>query len=189
MHAQQRRGVSNFDGQRLHLARTEKGWSKRQLAEAAGVSVTVLDQYEQGERAPERRTLERLAGSLDRSAGDFRKPRGTTLRDLRELAGASQQAAASAAGMTRSSYAMLEQGRTKSMAPQAAQCLAALFTVDADAIVAAHAEAVAVRAGEPVALRLEGQLLDRLSEHFGMTPAELLELAHRLAAGKGGDRR
>jgi transcriptional regulator with XRE-family HTH domain len=187
MRARQRRGVSNFDGRRLRRARDRKGLSPRELASRAGVTVTVLGQYERGERSPELGTLERLAGALGCSPQDLRVPARTTLRDLREAAGVSQQAAAAATGLSRSTYAMLEQGRTKFLPAQAASHLAGLFGVASGAVAAAHAEAVAAQAAAPAPLVLEGRLLDRLAERFGMAPQDFLALARELDDREGGD--
>jgi len=187
MRAGQRRGVNDFDGQRLKAARTAKGWTVRELADKASVTVTVLDLYERGERAPELSTLERLAEALDCAQQDLRTSAGTTLRDLRERAGASQQEAAEAAGLKRSAYGMLEQGRTRTLPAQVAVSLAAFFRVDRGVVEAAHAEAVA-RLPRPTRLVLEGRLLERLAAHLGMAPEELTDLAQRLAE-EGGEGR
>ncbi|MCM2430904.1 helix-turn-helix domain-containing protein [Streptomyces sp. RKAG337] len=178
----ERRGVSNFDGRRLEEARSRRGWTPRELATEVGVTVTVLGQYEQGERTPELSTLGRLAGALGCATEDLRTAATTTLRDLRERAGAGQQEAATAAGLKRSAYAMLEQGRTKTLDPQVAGGLAAHFGIAPDAVVAAHAEAVLARAEVPAPPVLEGLLLERLAGHFAMTPGELLDLAQQLVA-------
>lgn len=38
--------------QRLHLARIERGWRLRDLAEATGLDVTRLSEYEHGQHRP-----------------------------------------------------------------------------------------------------------------------------------------
>ncbi|MQS17237.1 helix-turn-helix transcriptional regulator [Streptomyces kaniharaensis] len=184
-----RRGVSSFDGQRLAQARGRRGWTPSQLASQAALTVTVLNQYEAEERLPDPGTLSRLADALGCQVTDLCRPTVVTLRELRERSGASQPEAAEAAGRKRSTYAMLEQGRTKTLAPQAAEGLAALFDVERDAVEAAHAASVAGQASRPAPLALEGALLDRLADHFGMAPEDLLHLAQRLAAGEGGESR
>ncbi|MGW4894588.1 helix-turn-helix domain-containing protein [Kitasatospora sp. NPDC004240] len=190
MRAEQRRGISGFDGRRLEAARAARGLAARELAAQAGVTVTVLEQYARGERSPERGTVERLATALDCSADDLRTAATTTLRDLRERAGASQEEAAAAASLKRSAYAMLEQGRTRTLPAQVAQDLAAHFGVDQGAVVTAHAEAVARRGADaPARLVLEGRLLQRLAAHFDMSADDLLDLAQRLSADEGGGRR
>ncbi|MGY3677276.1 helix-turn-helix transcriptional regulator [Streptomyces sp. TE33382] len=184
-----RRGVSSFDGRRLALARGRRGLTPSQLASKAAVTVTVLNQYEAEERLPDPGTLLRLAKALDCQVADLCRPTVVTLRELRERSGASQPEAATAAGHKRSAYAMLEQGRTKTLAPQAAEGLAALFGVERDAVEAAHAASVAGQASRPAPLVLEGTLLDGLADHFGMAPEDLLHLAQRVAAGEGGESR
>ncbi|MFZ3494547.1 helix-turn-helix domain-containing protein [Streptomyces sp. 5.8] len=187
MRTEQRRGVSNFDGRRLAQARTRKGWTSSRLASEVNVTVTVLNQYELGERSPELGTLVRMAEVLGCPVGDLRSPSRATLRDLREHAGAGQAEAAVAAGLKRSTYAMLEQGRTKTLLPQVTQALAELFDQDVDTVVAAHAEAVAGQQTRPAPLALEGRLLERLAAHFAMAPGELLDLAQRLANDGAGE--
>ncbi|NUU20930.1 MAG: XRE family transcriptional regulator [Streptomycetaceae bacterium] len=190
MRTEQRRGVGDFDPRRLQLALARADMSPRALATAAGVTVTVLGQYERGERAPEHGTLQRLADSLGCTVGDLRTSTQTTLRDLRSAAGVSQQAASAAAGMTRSTYAMAEQGRTKSLSAAAIGALADLFGTTPDAVTDAHAGSVSAHATAPAPLVLEGQLLEGLAAHFGVTSDELLALARGLveqqAPGAGG---
>lgn len=185
----QRRGVMSFDGQRLAQARGRRGWTPSELASKAAVTVTVLNQYEAEERRPDPGTLSRLAKVLDCQVADLCRPTVVTLRELRERSGAGQEDAAAAAGYMRSTYGMLEQGRTKTLAPQAAEGLAVLFGVERDVVEAAHAASVAVQASRPAPLVLEGALLEGLAGHFGMASEDLLRLAQRLAAGEGGESR
>ncbi|WP_051708983.1 helix-turn-helix transcriptional regulator [Streptomyces sp. NRRL S-350] len=184
-----RRGVSSFDGRLLAQARGRRGWTPSELASETAVTVTVLNQYEAKERLPDPGTLSRLAEALDCQVTDLCRPTVVTLRELRERSGVSQPTAAAAAGHKRSTYAMLEQGRTKTLAPQAAEGLAALFGVQRDAVEAAHAASVAGQASRPAPLVLEGALLEGLAGHFGMATEDLLHLAQRLAAGEGGESR
>ncbi|MER6117996.1 helix-turn-helix transcriptional regulator [Streptomyces sp. NPDC001743] len=184
-----RRGVMSFDGQRLAQARDRRGWTPNELASKVAVTVTVLNQYEAEERLPGPGTLSRLAEALECQVADLCRPTVVTLRELRERSGASQPDAAAAAGRKRSTYAMLEQGRTKTLAPQAAEGLAVLFGVERDVVEAAHAASVAVQASRPAPLVLEGALLEGLAGHFGMAPEDLLHLAQCLAAGEGGESR
>ncbi|MFJ9574696.1 helix-turn-helix domain-containing protein [Streptomyces bacillaris] len=184
-----RRGVSNFDGRRLAQARVRRGWAPAQLAFEAAVTVTVLKQYETEERVPELGTLARLADALGCTVEDFRRPAAVTLKDLRQRVGASQRETADASGRKRSAYAMLEQGRTTTLAPQEAEVLAEFFGVDRDTVEGAHAASVAGKASRPAPLVLEGSLLEGLADHFSVAPEELLLLAQRLAAGEGGEKR
>lgn len=46
----------NF-GERLRIIRTERGLSQRQIAEALGVSVNSISQYENGKRFPDEKTI------------------------------------------------------------------------------------------------------------------------------------
>ncbi|MEU9255754.1 helix-turn-helix transcriptional regulator [Streptomyces sp. NPDC048270] len=187
MRTERRRGVSNFDGRRLAQARTRKGWTPSRLASEVNVTVTVLNQYELEERSPELGTLARLAEALGCPVEYLRRPARATLRDLRERAGAGQVGAAAATGLKRSTYAMLEQGRTKTLTPQVAHALAGLFDEDVDTVIAAHAEAVAGQLARPTPLVLEGRLLERLATHFAIAPEELLDLAQRLAGDGVGE--
>jgi transcriptional regulator with XRE-family HTH domain len=185
MRGETRRGVGNFDGRRLERARALRGMTTRELAGEIGVTVTVLGQYEQGERVPERNTLDRLAAALGCAVKDLCAPARVTLRDLRERVGTTQEEVSTRVGLTRSTYAMLEQGRIKSMLPHVAAALAPLFGVDRSTIESVHAEAVASRAAVPAPLVLEGPLLEDLARHFDMEPEELLDLARRLATERG----
>ncbi|WSM44671.1 helix-turn-helix domain-containing protein (plasmid) [Streptomyces cellulosae] len=182
----QRRGVSKFDGKRLKQAMTSKALSRSALATAAGVSIRVVAEYEQGKRTPAHRTLRRLAAAHSCEPGDPRSAGATTLRDLREDAGLGQAGTAEQAGMTRSAYGMLEQGRTRTLDRQVAELLAAAFGTSAEAVLAAHAQAVAAQpAHNP--LLLEGRLLEQLAAHFNMTPDAPRALAFRLSnAPEGG---
>lgn len=49
----------------LKLARTKRGWSQRQLAEAAGVPTSTIGKIESGRRQPSLPTLCRLVAAAD----------------------------------------------------------------------------------------------------------------------------
>lgn len=175
MHAE-RRGVSRFGGQRLEQARFSKELGRSALATAVGV----VAEYEQEERTPDQRTLRRLAAALSCEPGDLRSAGATTMRDLRKDASLSQAGAAEQVGKTRSAYGMLKQGRTRTMEPQVAELSRTASSAGAEAVLAAHAQAMAARpACTP--LLLEGRLLEQPAAHFDMTPDALRALAFRLS--------
>ena len=66
--------MNAFTPSRLDLARRRRGLTKKQLAEAAGISTRALTAYERQENSPERETIERLATALSFSPGFFFAP-------------------------------------------------------------------------------------------------------------------
>ncbi|GAB4515719.1 MAG: hypothetical protein Tsb0013_20290 [Phycisphaerales bacterium] len=52
-------------GRRIRLARTEKGWTLKELSEASGVSVSQLSSIERGAHLPSLESLLSVAGALD----------------------------------------------------------------------------------------------------------------------------
>lgn len=190
MRPEQRRGTTGFDGRLLESAMSARGWAPSDLARRAGVKVTAVSRYMRGERLPELATVERLAAALGCRPEELRTAASATLRDLREQAGASQEEAAAASGITRSSYGMIEQGRVKTMQDSVALGLADRFGVDRATVESAHAEAVARRsAGRPTRLVLEGAPLARFAEHLEVPVDDLLDLARRLTEEEGGNGR
>lgn len=55
-------------GKRVRLARTEKGWTLKELSEASGVSVSQLSSIERGAHLPSLESLLTIASSLNRTA-------------------------------------------------------------------------------------------------------------------------
>jgi Zn-dependent peptidase ImmA (M78 family)/transcriptional regulator with XRE-family HTH domain len=63
--------VAAFDPRRLALARHRNGWTKRRLAELAGLSAAAITQYELGQARPSPASLSVLAMHLGLPAGYF----------------------------------------------------------------------------------------------------------------------
>ncbi|RLU82043.1 hypothetical protein CTZ27_31310 [Streptomyces griseocarneus] len=179
-----RRGARGFDGTVLRTTRELRGMSPEDLGRATGVSLSLVCAYEEGRRTPEWATLDAFATALSSTVGELRPGQPTTLEDLRCKAGQSQAAAAEAAGLGRSGYAMLEGGRTRSLKAEVARRLAAAWGVGVDEVVRAHAAGVGpVGEAAPV---LQGAVLEGLAGHFGVTPEALLELARSIQDTKEG---
>lgn len=170
-----RRGVRGFDGAVLRAVRTHRCMSQEDLGRATAIATSLICAYEDGQRTPEWRTLLVLAAGLSSTVGELRPGHATTMEDLRCGAGQNQATAAATAGLTRSGYAMLENGHTRSLKSDVASKLASSWGVDADDVVRAHAAAIQA-VGEPAPV-LEGAVLDGLAAHFDVTPDALLDLA------------
>ena len=59
------RDTERLAGNMLRLARAQRGWSQRQLAEAAGVPVSTVARIESGARQPSLVTVSRLLAAAD----------------------------------------------------------------------------------------------------------------------------
>lgn len=59
------RHIDGLAGNILRLARTQRGWSQRQLADAAGVPVSTVARIESRARQPSLVTLSRLLAAAD----------------------------------------------------------------------------------------------------------------------------
>jgi CheY-like chemotaxis protein/DNA-binding XRE family transcriptional regulator len=55
-------------GRQIRMARTERGWTLKDLSEACGVSVSQLSSVERGSHLPSIESLLAIAGALDRKA-------------------------------------------------------------------------------------------------------------------------
>jgi transcriptional regulator with XRE-family HTH domain len=118
--------------------------TRRQVGAAAGVHQIMVRQWETGHRVPTVEMLGAVARALgvsplaltDRAEVDAAE---LTLRDLRLISGLTQQQAASAAGMVRTTYSSLERGETASLSDPDARSLAASLGVTAHMVHAAHA--------------------------------------------------
>jgi transcriptional regulator with XRE-family HTH domain len=152
--------------------------SEEDLGRAVGMPASLICAYEEDRRVPEWRTLAALAAALPSTVDELRPGHATTMEDLRCGAGQSQAEAGAAAGLTRSGYAMLENGHTRTLAPGVAAKLASVWQVDTDMVLQAYAAAVHA-AGEPAPV-LEGAVLEGLARHFGISPDALLELARSM---------
>ncbi|MEU5959309.1 helix-turn-helix transcriptional regulator [Streptomyces sp. NPDC047525] len=173
-----RRGVRGFDGSVLRAVRTARGMSEEDLGRATGMSTALICAYEDGRRVPEWKTLAALAVSLSTTVGGLRPGRAATMEDLRCGVGQDQAVAAAAAGLSRSGYAMLENGHTRTLKPSVAAKLAASWKVDEGQVVRAHS--AGIQAIGRQALVLEGAVLDGLASHFGVSPQALLDLARTM---------
>jgi len=140
---------------------------------------SLIRAYEEGRRIPEWGRLVALASALSCTLGQLRPGQPTTLEDLRCAAGQNQAAAAAAAGLGRSGYAMLENGHTRTLKPEIARALAAAWGVSADDVVRAHAAAVQ-EAGSSAPVLLQGAVLNELAHRLDMAPDALLELARHI---------
>ncbi|MFD7900505.1 helix-turn-helix domain-containing protein [Streptomyces sp. NPDC059743] len=176
--AARRRGVRGFDGAVLRAVRTRRRMSEEDLGRATAIAPSLICAYEDGRRTPEWRTLLVLAAGLSSTVDELRPGHATTMEDLRCGAGQNQAGAAATAGLTRSGYAMLENGHTRSLKSGVASRLAASWEVDTDVVVRAHTVAVQA-AGEPAPV-LEGAVLDGLAAHFGVASEALLDLAREI---------
>lgn len=82
----------------LRRLRRLKGWTQRQLADAAGVGLATVNRLERGLREPRPGTMVRLAQALGVKIGDVDEFREDYReRDLRDREGAAHGAAAQAA--------------------------------------------------------------------------------------------
>ncbi|MFI5986802.1 helix-turn-helix domain-containing protein [Streptomyces sp. NPDC051555] len=176
--AVRRRGVRGFDGAVLRAARERRSMSVDDLERATGTRASLIDAYEDGRRTPEWKTLDVFATALSSTVGELRPGHATTMEDLRCGAGQSQASAAAAAGLTRSGYAMLENGHTRTLRLEVAQQLAATWEVQEEEVLQAHA-AVVQAAGTPAPV-LEGAVLDGIAAHFGVDSEALLDLARSI---------
>lgn len=155
-----RTGVT-ISRERLRAARERKGLNQRQLADQIGVHPSDISAYETGRSRPDPATLRRLADALQVDPLDLLQP-GTpvTLQVLRFRAGLTQAETATAAGLTRSTYAAIERGDTR-LGPGRAEPIARALTT-ADTVTTA--EQVAAAVGQPA--RIEYVLPTHLVEHI-----------------------
>lgn len=58
-------------GRQIRLARTEKGWTLKELSEASGVSVSQLSSVERGAHLPSLESLTAIAGALEQRASEW----------------------------------------------------------------------------------------------------------------------
>ncbi|MFD7919517.1 helix-turn-helix domain-containing protein [Streptomyces sp. NPDC059740] len=181
--AARRRGVRGFDGAALRAARTSRGMTEEQLGRAVTMPPSLVCAYEDGRRIPEWRTLTVLATALSITVDELRPGHATTMEDLRCGAGQDQAAAAAVAGLTRSGYAMLENGLTRSLKSGIAAKLASAWEVDEGQVVQAHA--AGVRAAGESAPVLDGIVLEGIAAHFGVSAQALLDLARSVQREAG----
>lgn len=132
--------AAEFDPARLRRAREQAQLSQVELGLAVGTDGTTIAKYETGARAPRAGRTADMAEVLNLKPSDLLRPGAgiPTLADLRVAAGLSQQAAATAAGLVRTRYSMLERGEVVTLQPGIAEELAKVFGVSIDAIRTAH---------------------------------------------------
>lgn len=63
-------------GRQVRLARTERGWTLKDLSESSGVSVSQLSSIERGAHLPSLESLLTIAGALDRRPSDWFRSAG-----------------------------------------------------------------------------------------------------------------
>lgn len=143
------RGVTRFRGALLRIARAsaEPSLSQDGLARRSGVPRINIVQMETGARRPQPDVLRALAAELGIAPARLCEPSPEpTLAELRECAGYLQAQLAEAARMSRSTYAMIESGKTVRLGVEAASAFAAALGVPAEEIDAAHRRDVRARA-------------------------------------------
>lgn len=136
-----RPGVARFRGALLRAARTEADppVSKGALARRSGVPRTNIIQLEAGDRRPQSDVLRALAHALGIAPASLCEPSpAPSLAELRECAGYLQEELAAHAGLGRTTYAMIESGRTARLKPQVLAAFADAIGVPAEQIDAAH---------------------------------------------------
>ena len=136
-----RQGATGFDPQRLRTAREAASLTRGALAEAAGVHISSVSEWEAGRQVPRVETVAALARALRIEPSALLQPiegAAPTLERLRAAAGLSQQQAAEAAGMLRNTYSAVERGETAALSYTDTQALARVLSVTDDQLRAAH---------------------------------------------------
>jgi transcriptional regulator with XRE-family HTH domain len=136
-----RQGATGFDPQRLRAAREAANLTRGALAEAAGVHVSSIGEWEAGRQVPRVETVAALARALRIEPSALLEPiegDALTLERLRATAGLSQQQTADAAGLLRNTYSAVERGETAALSYADTQALARVLSVTADQLRAAH---------------------------------------------------
>ena len=136
-----RQGASGFDPQRLRAAREAADLTRAALAEAAGVHVSSIGEWEAGRQVPRVGTVAALARALRIEPVALLQPvegDAFTLHRLRAAAGLSQQQTAEAAGMLRNTYSAVERGETAALSYTDTRALARVLRVTDDRLRAAH---------------------------------------------------
>lgn len=128
-----------FDPVRLRQLREAAQLSQAELGAAIGTDDTTIAKYETGVRIPNAQRAVRLAGAVNATPEDL-LGQPVTLAQLRITKGLLQRDAASAAGLVRTRYSMLERGEVATLQPDIAERLAAVLGVTVDEIRTAHAQ-------------------------------------------------
>lgn len=136
-----RQGATGFDPQRLRTAREAANLTRGALAEAAGVHISSISEWEAGRQVPRVETVAALARALSIEPSALLQPiegGALTLERLRAAVGLSQQQTAEAAGMLRNTYSAVERGETAALSYADTTALAQVLSVTGDQLRAAH---------------------------------------------------
>ncbi len=141
-----------FDRERLIDLRTEKGYTRGDLARFAEVSVAAVRAWESGQATPQVDRLARVAAALDVSMSELVRipPHDRYLGDLRVQAGLTQPQLALQAGISTASLSSLELGGETSLRETVAERLARALGVDTAEVRAAYERARTRPPGTPV---------------------------------------
>lgn len=109
-----RRPLRGFDRERMIELRTEKGYTRGDLARFAEVSVAAVRSWESGQATPQVDRLARVANALEVPMSDLVQipPHERYLGDLRIQAGLTQPQLAREVGISTASLSSLELGET-----------------------------------------------------------------------------
>ncbi|SMG57791.1 DNA-binding transcriptional regulator, XRE-family HTH domain [Rhodococcus rhodochrous J3] len=146
-----RRPLRGFDREALIDLRTEKGYTRGDLARFAEVSVAAVRAWESGQATPQVDRLARVAAALDVPMSELVRisPHDRYLGDLRVQAGLTQPQLALQAGISTASLSSLELGETSLREP-VAERLARALGVDTAEVRAAYERARTRPPGAPV---------------------------------------
>jgi transcriptional regulator with XRE-family HTH domain len=113
------RHTERLAGNLLRLARAQRGWSQRQLAEAAGVPVSTVARIESGTRQPSLVTISRLLAAADLELRARLEPYDDhdDVLDARRTVLTPEQRAQHAAAFEQTSQVLAEARRSATAAP------------------------------------------------------------------------
>lgn len=137
-----RQGAPDFDRHRLRAARIAKDMTVAELAEAVGMNVSTIREWEAGRQVPRVGAVRDAAEALDIAPSDLLAHdvgSTLTLQQLRAATGKSQLAIATAAGMLRNTYSAIERGETEKVSYEDTRALARAFRVPVPQILDARA--------------------------------------------------
>lgn len=146
-----RRPLRGFDRERLIELRTEKGYTRGDLARFAEVSVAAVRAWESGQATPQVDRLARVVKALEVPMSELVRipPHERYLGDLRVQAGLTQPQLAREVGISTASLSSLELGET-SLREQVAEQLARALGVDTAEVRAAYERSRTRPPGTPV---------------------------------------
>jgi transcriptional regulator with XRE-family HTH domain len=130
--------ISAFSGKKLKEAREAKGWTQGKLAVRGTVALSSIAAWESGSRAPEARTIAKLAKTLGMNAGELLTiPKDAyTLTEYRIVAGLTQRDVAKELGVQAPRIGHYEMAYTP-LDSATVQLLADLYSATPDEITAA----------------------------------------------------